>query len=66
MVFKVDLPICQIPYARSNEHLSEIVDTVCKNFEDYAQATAKASGEPTIIRFSSVNLDLRFYCLVSG
>merc|ERR1719348_2779070 len=39
-----------IPYARSNEHLSEIVDTVCKGFEDYAQATEKASGQPTIIR----------------
>merc|ERR1719228_2561484 len=39
-----------IPFARSNEHLSDIVDTVCKGFEDYAQATAKASGEPTIIR----------------
>ena len=50
-VLKFDLPTCQIPYARSNEHLSEVVDTVCKNFEDYAQATAKASGEPTIIRF---------------
>ena len=50
-VLKVNHPNCQIPYARSNEHLSEVVDTVCKNFEDYAQATAKASGEPTIIRF---------------
>jgi hypothetical protein len=26
------------------------VDTVCKGFEDYAQATAKASGRPTLIR----------------
>ena len=43
----------QIPYARSNEHLSEVVDTVCKNFEDYAQATAKASGDPTIIRLGN-------------
>lgn len=39
-----------IPFARSNEHLSEVVDTVCKGFEDYAQATAKASGQPTLIR----------------
>lgn len=39
-----------IPYSRSNEHLSEVVDTVCKGFEDYAQATAKASGQPTLIR----------------
>ena len=26
---------------------------MCKNFEDYAQATAKASGDPTIIRFGT-------------
>jgi len=39
-----------IPYARSNEHLSEVVDSVCKGFEDYAQATSKAGGEPTLIR----------------
>jgi len=39
-----------IPYARSQEHLMEVVDSVCKNFEDYAQATSKSSGEPTIIR----------------
>jgi len=39
-----------IPYARSNEHLSEIVDTVCKGFEDYAQAKEKGSGEPTLLR----------------
>jgi len=39
-----------IPYARSAEHLDSIVDSVCKGFEDYAQAKHKASGEPTIIR----------------
>jgi len=27
---------------------------VCKNFEDYAQATAKASGDPTIIRLMTI------------
>merc|ERR1719315_752360 len=43
-----------IPYAHSNEHLSEVVDTVCKNFEDYAQAKEKASGEPTIIRLMTI------------
>ena len=30
-------------YARSDEHLTEVVDSVCKNFEDYAQATAKVA-----------------------
>jgi len=39
-----------IPYARSQEHLMEVVDKVCKGFEDYAQAKSKASGKPTIIR----------------
>lgn len=39
-----------IPYARSQEHLMDVVETVCKGFEDYAQAKYKASGEPTIIR----------------
>jgi len=39
-----------IPYARSQEHLLEVVDGVCKGFEDYAQAKYKSSGEPTIIR----------------
>lgn len=43
-----------VSYARSDEHLSEVVDTVCKNFEDYAQATAKASGLPTIIRLMTL------------
>ncbi len=28
----------------------EVVDQVCKNFEDYAQAKEKRSGKPTIIR----------------
>jgi hypothetical protein len=28
----------------------ELVDAVCKNFEDYAQAKTKTSGEPVIIR----------------
>ena len=27
----------QIPFARSQIHLMELVDRVCKNFEDYAQ-----------------------------
>jgi len=39
-----------IPYARSQGHLMDVVDTVCKNFEDYAQAKYKSSGKPTIIR----------------
>jgi len=39
-----------IPFARSQEHLTEVVDNVCKGFEDYAQAKHKSNGVPTIIR----------------
>lgn len=39
-----------IPFARSHEHLSDLVDEICKNFEDYAQAKSKVTGEPMIIR----------------
>lgn len=39
-----------MPYARSQEHLMHVVETVCKGFEEYAQAKYKSSGEPTIIR----------------
>jgi len=42
-----------IPYARSEGHLMEVVDDVCKNFEDYAQAKSKSSGKPTIIRITT-------------
>ena len=40
----------KIPFARSQEHLTEVVDNVCKGFEDYAQAKHKSNGQPTIIR----------------
>jgi len=39
-----------IPYARSQTHLMEVVDSVCKTFEDYAQAKSKTSNKPMIIR----------------
>lgn len=42
-----------VPYARSEGHLMEVVENVCKNFEDYAQAKYKASGKPTIIRITT-------------
>lgn len=34
-------------------HLNELVDGVCNEFEEYAQAKEKSTGEPTIIRFIS-------------
>merc|ERR1712223_961709 len=43
-----------IPYARSQTHLMEVSENVCKeNFEEYAQATWKKTGKPTIIRLQT-------------
>jgi len=42
-----------IPYARSQTHLIELTEDICKNFEDYAQAKEKRSGKPTIIRITT-------------
>jgi hypothetical protein len=43
-----------IPYARSQTHLMEVSETVCKeNFEEYAQAKWKKNGKPTIIRLQT-------------
>ncbi len=46
----VHLKNFQVPYARSEGHLMEVVENVCTNFEDYAQAKYKASDKATIIR----------------
>jgi len=42
-----------IPYARSQMHLMELTENICKNFEDYAQAKEKKTGKPTIIRLTT-------------
>jgi len=42
-----------VPYARSQIHLLELTENICKQFEDYAQAKTKKSGEPTIIRITT-------------
>eukprot|EP00095_Tigriopus_kingsejongensis_P009227 maker-scaffold851_size88925-snap-gene-0.21 protein:Tk09227 transcript:maker-scaffold851_size88925-snap-gene-0.21-mRNA-1 annotation:"canopy homolog 2 precursor" len=42
-----------LPFARSQIHLMELVDSVCDGFEDYAQGTDKATGEPLIIRLTT-------------
>jgi hypothetical protein len=39
----------------------ELVDAVCKNFEDYAQAKTKSSGEPVIIRSGGLQASLFNY-----
>jgi hypothetical protein len=48
-----DLDKKVVPLARSEGHLSEIHDTICEQFEEYAQAKEKWSGEVTIIRIMS-------------
>ena len=39
-----------IPYARSQQHLTDLSEKICDRMEDYAQATWKKSGKPTLIR----------------
>ncbi|TRY68240.1 hypothetical protein TCAL_05092 [Tigriopus californicus] len=41
------------PFARSQIHLMELVDTVCNAFEDYIQGTSKETKEPLIIRLTT-------------
>ena len=43
----------QIPFARSLVHLMDLSDKVCENFDDYAQATWKSDGTPTIFRLTT-------------
>ena len=50
---KTFVRISQIPYARSEYHLDEVLETVCKEFEEYAQAKEKSNGQATIIRIMS-------------
>ncbi len=51
-----------IPFARSQVHLIELFEKICENFEDYAQAKDKATGEATIIRMTTPqgNMNPRF------
>ncbi|XP_067003665.1 protein seele [Anabrus simplex] len=39
-----------VPYARSEVHLTEVMDTVCNKMDDYVRATYKSSGELTILK----------------
>lgn len=39
-----------VPYARSQLHLSEVMDRVCASFKDYTLANYKSSGRPTLLR----------------
>lgn len=40
----------QIQWARSELHMSEVLESVCANFDDYVQATYKSNGQPLIFR----------------
>lgn len=40
----------QVPYARSEVHLSELLENVCNKMEDYVRATYKSTGELTILK----------------
>jgi len=39
-----------VPYARSQTHLTDLVEGICERMEDYAQARWKRSDKPTLIR----------------
>jgi len=39
-----------VPYARSQTHLNELIENICEKMEDYAQARWKKSGKATLIR----------------
>ena len=44
----------QVKYARSEIHLSELVDSVCEEFENYVQAREKTGERAvTIIRITT-------------
>ena len=49
-----------IPYARSQMHLIELSENICRNFEDYALAKVKKTGEPTIIRYVNMGCQAKF------
>ena len=42
-----------VAYRRSDAQLHDLIDTVCKEFDEYAQAKEKSNGEATIIRIMS-------------
>jgi len=44
-----------IPYARSQMHLIELTENICRNFEDYALAKVKETGKSTIIRVTNAD-----------
>ncbi|CAB3386781.1 Hypothetical predicted protein [Cloeon dipterum] len=45
----------KIQYARSELHLSEVLDSVCDKFEDYVQAAYKTNHQPMIFKIVGDN-----------
>ncbi|EDO43576.1 predicted protein, partial [Nematostella vectensis] len=43
----------QIPYARSEAHLTELLENTCENMKQYAESTDQSNGKKTYIRTSS-------------
>ncbi|XP_021916710.1 protein seele [Zootermopsis nevadensis] len=39
-----------VSYARSEMHLTEVLETICNKMDDYVRATYKTSGELTLLR----------------
>ncbi|XP_063217584.1 protein seele [Bacillus rossius redtenbacheri] len=39
-----------VPFARSEMHLTEVMETVCDKMDDYVRGTYKTSGELTVLR----------------
>ncbi|XP_046986539.1 protein seele [Schistocerca americana] len=39
-----------VPYARSELHLTEVLETICNKMDDYVRATYKSSGELTVLK----------------
>jgi hypothetical protein len=42
--------LLQVSYARSEMHLTEVLETICNKMDDYVRATYKTSGELTLLR----------------
>lgn len=44
-----------VPQAKSEVHLSELIDKVCDKMDDYVRATWKSNGQLTLLRLMDKN-----------
>ena len=61
----------QIPYARSQQHLMELVDKICANFEDYVQVCDRPGDAERISAYvsylcSPLLLSYVYFCNLQG